>query len=189
MEWLSDVKLSSGACRANFAIACCRVEMVSDPGMSDIVPLRRSVIRRPLPSTGSFGSVPRLHQYYGALRLPAAHPAALRCLRLAVPLYVLGCSLPSTAECNRRRPGAFVTRLPLRSGIVRRRQGLPGSWGTLLYTWQPGFTPRPRKTRFRLLARICRAGLVTRWVPRRVSELLYTSSSLPRLLLAHCLLE
>jgi hypothetical protein len=99
MWWFSDVKLSSGACCARVAIVCCRVEMVSDLGMSGIVPLRRSAIRRPLPSTGSFGSVPRLHQYFGALRLPAALPAALRCLRLAVPLFAL-------VLRSRRRPSA-----------------------------------------------------------------------------------
>ena len=99
MWWFSDVKLNSGACCARVAIVCCRVEMVSDVGMSGIVPLRRSAIRRPLPSTGSCGSVPRLHRYYEAFRLPAAHPAALRCLRLAVPLCAL-------VFRSRRRPNA-----------------------------------------------------------------------------------
>ena len=47
------MKLISGACRARAAIVCCFVEMVSGLGMSAIVPLRRSAIRRPLPSTGS----------------------------------------------------------------------------------------------------------------------------------------
>src|SRR5271157_4936750 len=34
---------------------------------------------------GSFGRVPPPQRYYGTLRLPAAHLAALRCLRLAMP--------------------------------------------------------------------------------------------------------
>ena len=55
--------------------------------------------RRPLPSTGSLGSVPLLHRYYEALRLPAAHPAALRCLRLAVPRFAPVVSLPRPPEC------------------------------------------------------------------------------------------
>ena len=38
-----------------------------------------------LSSAGSLGSVPRLHRSYERLRLPAAHPASLRCLRSAVP--------------------------------------------------------------------------------------------------------
>jgi hypothetical protein len=42
----------------------------------------------------------------------------------------LTCSLPSSAERCRRRPGVFITRLPLDPGLTRRRQGLPGSWGT-----------------------------------------------------------
>src|SRR5438552_8184525 len=53
MWWLSDVKLSSGACCARFAIVCCRVEMVSDLDSTGLRPSRRSAIRRPLPSTGS----------------------------------------------------------------------------------------------------------------------------------------
>ena len=42
-----------------------------------------SVLRPPLPSTGSHGSVPRLLRYYERLRLPVA-PVSLRSLRLAV---------------------------------------------------------------------------------------------------------
>jgi hypothetical protein len=41
--------------------------------------------RCPLPSPGSLGSVPLAQGYYGTLRLPAAHLAALRCLHLAIP--------------------------------------------------------------------------------------------------------
>ena len=43
------------------------------------------VFRQPLPSTGSLGLVPPLPRYYALLRLPVVPPAALRCLRLAVP--------------------------------------------------------------------------------------------------------
>src|SRR5258708_17461922 len=141
MWWLSDVKLISGACCASFAIACCRVEMVSDLEMSGIVPLRRPAIRRPLPSTGSRGSVPRLHRYYGAFRLPAAHPAALRCLRLAVPLFALALRSrrwPSAATAGQ---GLRVNRLPLVPVTARRRQALPGSWGTPLCSC-PALRPR-----------------------------------------------
>jgi WD domain, G-beta repeat len=62
------------------------------------------------------------------VELPAAHPAALRCLRLAVPPRPLVLFAP-------RRTSA-----PLRPGVVnpvspagisqRKRQDLPGSWGT-----------------------------------------------------------
>ncbi len=201
--------------------------------MSAIVPFRRSAIRRPLPSTGSCGSVPRLHRYYEAFRLPAAHPAALRCLRLAVPLCAL-------VFRSRRRPnaaaagqGLWIYRLPLVPVTARRRQALPGSWRTPVCSC-PALRPRwdlrarpsrrfgaafrgyynvgshddhlrgsitrpvhslstlrhhdhswPRKTRFRLLATLCRAGLGTRWVPPQGFRNSYISSSLPRLFLAH----
>ncbi len=41
--------------------------------------------RHPLRSAGSFGRVPPLRRFSGTLRLPAAHFAALRGLRLAIP--------------------------------------------------------------------------------------------------------
>lgn len=44
--------------------------MTSGSGDPVIFPSNGSIIRRPLSSTGSCGSVPRLHRYYGALRLP-----------------------------------------------------------------------------------------------------------------------
>jgi len=44
-----------------------------------------STTRHPLRSTGSGRAVPPLQHYYGALRLLAAHLAALRFLRLAIP--------------------------------------------------------------------------------------------------------
>ena len=147
------------------------------------------------------------------LRLPAARPAALRCLRSAVP--------PCTALRSHRLASAIAVGLGFSSsGHPRpdsrwRRQGLPGSWGTPVRTC-PALRPRrdlrarplrrvgaafrhlndvgshesvsfeaqshglarslctlrsarspatPRNTRFRLLARLCRAGLATRWVP------------------------
>jgi hypothetical protein len=49
------------------------------------VPLGRVRRRHPLPSAGSLGLVPPFPRYYGVLRLPAAHLAALRFLRLAIP--------------------------------------------------------------------------------------------------------
>src|SRR5271165_4857889 len=49
------------------------------------VSLQRLMRRHPLPSTGFLGLVPPLQRYYEVLRLPAAHFAALRFLRLAIP--------------------------------------------------------------------------------------------------------
>jgi hypothetical protein len=93
---------------ARCTIVCDRVEMVrtlicppsflADGPQSGV----------PFPPPGPSGSVPRLHQYYGTLRFPAARSAALRCLRLAVPLLTLVTSLPSTAERHRRRPGVSL---------------------------------------------------------------------------------
>ena len=68
-------------------------------------PSNGSLKRRPLPSAGSIGPVPPPHRYYEALRPPAIHLAALRCLRLAIPPWRPVCS---------QRPG--------------RRPWAPGSW-------------------------------------------------------------
>ena len=165
--------------------------------------------RRPLPSAGSLGSVPPLRRYYEALRLPAARPAALRCLRLAVsrshPRFA-----PVAAGCAGRGPGVGHPVAP--AGTCREGDGAsqvpgeprvsvpcsptpagpraPGHCGAAtrpsvtlttsapammsisglnrtarslaVYASQRRVTPAPRKTRFRLLARLCRAGLVTR---------------------------
>src|SRR5271157_5379085 len=49
------------------------------------VSLQRLMRRHPLPLTGSLGLVPPLQRYSEMLRLPAAHFAALRFLRWAIP--------------------------------------------------------------------------------------------------------
>ena len=63
-----------------------------------------------------------------ALRLPAARPAALRCLRLAVPrLHSFGSLLRRTSAPQEARswsPGGS------RRDVPRKRQELPSSWGT-----------------------------------------------------------
>jgi len=214
MWWCSDVKLISGACCARVAIVCCRVEMVSDLGMSGIVPLRRSAIRRPLPSTGSrrvsspassvLRGVPTPCRPSRRTSLPSLGGTAL-CARR---------SLPSPAERGRRRPGDLCQPASPRSGSAcgggRASQvpgephcvhallsdpggtSTPGHLGASvlpsaivttsaptirmfrgsitrpahsLSTLRHHGRPWPRKTRFRLLAKLCRAGLVTRWVP------------------------
>ena len=74
------------------------------------------------------GEFPCFNGTIKALRLPAAHPAALRCLRLAVPPRSLvlfaprGTSAPPRpGVCNPVSPAGFSQ---------RKRQDLPGSWGT-----------------------------------------------------------
>ena len=112
--------------------------MASEPDVSTIVPSNRSTIRHRLPSTGSSGRVPPLPGYYAVLRLPAAPPAALRRLRLAVPRWAHS-SLPGEGS-----PPAWVSDLVTRKstgGSTRRRQGLLGSWGARLRTC-PALRPR-----------------------------------------------
>src|SRR5437867_2584673 len=78
--------------------------MVSGPGVPGIVPSNGFMARRPLPSAGSLGTVPPRRRYYEALRIPFVLPAALRCLRLAVP-WLHPDFAPETAECVGRGPG------------------------------------------------------------------------------------
>src|SRR5262249_40940490 len=63
-----------------------------------------------------------------ALRLPAARPAALRCLRLAVPQRPLVLCAPRRTSAP---PGPGVGDLVAPAGkSLRGRQDLPSSWGT-----------------------------------------------------------
>ena len=93
------------------------------------VSLQRLMRRHPLPLTGFLGLVPPLPRYYEVLRLPAAHFAALRFLRLAIPSL---------------RPW-FVPPGPGRgavdqSGVGRRYLQPPGSMET---TGSPKFPEEP----------------------------------------------
>ena len=163
--------------------------------------------RRPLHSAGSFGQVPPPQRYYGTLRLPAAHLAALRFLRLAIPSFV-PCSSPPARDRAVDQPGvgkpglqagshdgdgrvsqvperpscpcalfldpgrtevrqaiaSASARPPLVSTTVapasrRFRGSIARHWDSLS-TLRSGGRPPPRKTRFRLLAKLCRAGFV-----------------------------
>lgn len=69
-----------GAFLASSAIRSCFVETVLEFDTSMVFPSNDSVLRQPLCSGGSLGSVPRHHRSYGLLRLPDAPPAALRSL-------------------------------------------------------------------------------------------------------------
>ena len=88
-------------------------------------PLGTSV-RSPLPSSGSrVAAVPRLHRYYGFIRLLPAHPRQ--------PPVSLGrrvpprdaSSLPRPLHPNRPGPGSFQVN---HSHLRWRQRGLPGSW-------------------------------------------------------------
>jgi hypothetical protein len=88
---------------------------------------------RPFLHRGPEGPVPRLRGYYDALRRPAALPAALRCLRLAVPHRSLAASLPRATSGKHPRIGAsFLAERPTSAFPLRVRQDRPRSWGTPL---------------------------------------------------------
>ena len=95
------------------------------------------------PPRGPHGRLfPRFHGTIKALRLPAAHPAALRFLRLAVPrsTYI---SLPPPLRAAAAGLGVVHSVSP--SGKSSwRRQEFPSSWGALVpvCTWSP--TPAGR---------------------------------------------
>jgi hypothetical protein len=74
------------------------------------------------------GEFPCFHGTIKALRLPAAHPAALRCLRWAIPPRSLVRFAPRRTSAP-SRPGVGHPVTP--AGMSRRRrQDLPSSWGT-----------------------------------------------------------
>ena len=78
------------------------------------------------------GGIPPLQRYYEMFRRPAAHPAALRCLRLAVPSVRL-CSSLHADPAPVRRPGVLQSDNPQVAHVGWRRPGLPGSWRTLVH--------------------------------------------------------
>ena len=178
----------------------------------------------PLPSTGSLGSVPRLHRYYEGAPTPcrpsrrASSSFARRYRRCARR------SLPQVAERCARGPGLLVTPAALRSGSSRdgNDRDLPGSWadphvrtpcsptparparqalaarqvppplsrttsalsmssfrGSItrlshsLSTLRSAGRPAPRKTRFRLVASLCRAGFPPAGSHQKVSAASY----------------
>jgi len=201
--------------------------MVSDLGMSGIVPLRRSAIRHPLPSTGSWRVSSPASPVLWDAPIPCRPSRRTSLPSLGGTALCARASLPSAAKRRHRRPGAYwFSRLPLVPSTARRRQALPGSWGTPLCSC-PALRPRwdlrarplrrfdtafrnlknvgshdtldseaqshglfhslstlrrqrrrcRRKTRFRWPAKLCRAGLVTRWAPSLGFRVPYISSS------------
>jgi len=104
------------------------------PGLNvpDLLPTANSTTRRPLPSTGSpTHRFPCPQRYYEALRPPADHPAALRCLRLAVPSRApVFAPLRPDAGLG---PGTFRIGCPSAPIVIETEpQGLPGSQAALL---------------------------------------------------------
>src|SRR5215212_630724 len=104
MWWASVVNAACGDRLAISAIRSCFVEIGSGLVVPGIFPSSGLMARRPLPSAGSLGTVPPRRRYYEALRLPVARPAALRCLRLAVPRSHPR-FVPEAAGCAGHGPG------------------------------------------------------------------------------------
>jgi hypothetical protein len=132
MWWARVVNTIPGDCLASFAIRCSRVEMESELGLSGIFPSNGSVSWRPLPSTGSLGTVPPLHRYSGALRLLPIRPRTLRS-SLAARYPSPTVRFRSSGWHSRKaspRPGPISTVEPSVFSCGRWR-GLPGSWGSL----------------------------------------------------------
>jgi hypothetical protein len=73
---------------------------------------------------------PRFSGTIRALRLPAARPASLRFLRLAVPSMRSPFRSHRPANARPAGPGLLGSASPCRGGLRRRRQDLPSSWGT-----------------------------------------------------------
>ena len=87
------------ACLARSAIRCRDVETGPNLGVLAVFPSNGATCRCPFPPRGLVGSIPPLRRYYETLRLLAAHPPALRCLRPAVPSEHLRFA-PSDARCD-----------------------------------------------------------------------------------------
>jgi hypothetical protein len=191
--------------------------MVSRLGVPAIVPSSGPCSGTSFPPRGPVGPVPPLPRYYEVLRLLSVLPAALRCLRLAVP-RVRRRFAPADERRVADGPGVWssvprpisreeTTRSPRSLGnplrtcpALRPRRGLDarpprhldaafrlvnsvgprnlGSYGAPSHglhapcvRFAAGITPAPRNTRFRRVANLCRAGLVTRRVPTKVSAI------------------
>ena len=84
----------------------------SRPGVLGIFLLDGSLLRRPLPSTGSAGARSPASWYYKAFRLLVTRPAALRCLRLAVPSAARSFETACSPSGAFTRPGGLFTGFP-----------------------------------------------------------------------------
>jgi hypothetical protein len=106
--------------------------------MPVVFPVDGSATRRSFPSAGSLGSVPQLHQYSGALRLPDALPALPRLPSAPryLPMHVF--SFPPRPMHWALRAWRLFPRFR-RSGLFVdwRRQDLPSSQGTLVHSPRP----------------------------------------------------
>ena len=142
-----------------------------------------------LPSTRS-GRVPwpRFTGTIKALRLPAVPPAALRCLRLAVPRGAAGASLPLTQTQVQWTWGSSGAAVRPPRGEPRRllqwdfRSSIAWLLGSLSTLRRVSCLTTVRKTRFQVLVGLSWAGVTTRRVSLKGFRVVsYISSSLPEL--------
>ena len=177
MWWARLRRTACGSSCASSAIRCSLVETVSRFGVPAIFPSNGSVTRRPpslhgVPRDGS----PASHGTTEVLRLPAARPAALRFLRLAVPrmrppIRSRRLRTPSAVGLDLWSPGAPAG---IRS---RRSQGSPRFLGNPLVcmpcSHDPGGTLDARPIR--------RGGCCLPFSPRRrLPDIQSLGAQLPR---------
>jgi len=116
---ISRIRFLRGWSRyAPCAIRWSGVETLSEIGVTVVCLSIGSILRRPLPSTRSLGSVPPLPRYYEALRLPDVPPASLRFLRLAVPQRRPSFRSRRWPSTSRLRAWVLVARLPNRNSYA-----------------------------------------------------------------------
>ena len=170
------MKRCTKACLASSAIRCRDVETGPTLGVLAVLSLQRCHLPVPPSLHGvSWAQCPRFGGTMRTLRLLAAHPPALRCLRPAVTIRA-----PAVRSVGRqvRRPR------PLRRGemtfrpthdVGPRTQCIAGlnhaAYGLPVNASRPWVTPGPRITRFRLAADLGRMGLDTHRVSNKVSKI------------------
>ena len=94
------------------------------------------------PPRGPLGRLfPRFRGTTKALRLPAVPPAALRCLRLAVPRERTALFVPPDAAARQTSGLGLVTRYPRPGLLPWKRQDLSSFWGTPISVCTCSWTP------------------------------------------------
>ena len=132
------------ACLASSAIRCRDVETGPNLGVFGRLSLQRCHLPVPPSLHGvSWAQFPRFGGTMRTLRLLAAHPPALRCLRPAVPSEHLRFA-PSDARCDVHGLGLGEPVPAPRRSLRWRRRGLPGSRETHPHACH---TLRPRRGR------------------------------------------
>jgi hypothetical protein len=155
MWWAQEVNPLCGDCFARSAIRWHRVDTGSSSDALALFPPNDSRTRRPLPSPGSGRHpFPRFLGPRGRSdTLPSLSPRFGVSLGDTCPCAWVRSSLPA-----RRRPAAWSFEVrPLPASVLssRKRQGFPGSWGTLVCLCP---VLGPRQDRAPQAVTVCRHG-------------------------------